>query len=134
MSGRVEETKALYREHLTKDCELVIMRRDWFVQFNAKTWDEEKDMMYKITSGKIPQFLSDLRKNLRLYYDMKEVGKPQSKDVEGLRDMIVKFKGEKPGVYLSDAYWIASSQEDYLRVEELLKKATDRASKVHETL
>lgn len=134
MAGKAEELKVIYRENLDKDCELVITEKGWFIQFRARTWDEGEDMMYKVTSDKIPKFLSDLKGNLKLYMDMKEEGKPLSKDVEGLREMILRFKGDKPGIYLSDTYHIISCQEDYDRVEAMLKKAVDRANKVHETL
>ena len=134
MAGKVQEAKILYRENLEKDCELVITKNNWYIQFNANTWDEGKDMMYKVTSEKLPQFLSDLKKNLKLYLSMKEEGKPIPRDVEGLREMILRFKGERPGVYLSDTYRIITCREDYDRVEELVKKARDRAHKVIETL
>lgn len=134
MAGKADETRAIYREFLMDDCELVIMKNGWLIQFDAKTWDEDEDMMYKVTSDKISQFLQDLRKNLNLYLELKEAGKPLSKDGEGLRGMVIKFKGDKPGVYLNDTYWIASTQSDYDRIDALMKKAVDRASKIHETL
>ncbi|MDO4553862.1 MAG: hypothetical protein Q4B70_01795 [Lachnospiraceae bacterium] len=134
MVSKVEEAKAIYREKLDKECELVITKKGWYIQFHANTWDEGKDMNYKVTSEKLPQFLSDLKKNLKLYLNMKEENEKIPRDAEGLREMILRFKGEESGVYLSDTYRIMTCQEDYDLVEELVKKARDRVHKVLETM
>jgi hypothetical protein len=130
MKGKTEEN-VIYREYLSEGCELVITRKDWNVQFG--TAGTEKDR-YLVESDKIPEFLGDLKKNLNLYLEMKEAGQPHTKDGDGVRNMTLKFHEDKPGVYLQDTYWIASSLADYNQVETLMKKAVDRANKINETL
>lgn len=111
-----------YREKISPNCTLVVSPEDWQIEYNANTYEEDEDLKYKVVSGKIGQFLFDLRKNLQLYLSTKE-DKGQKPDVEGLRDMIIRFKGPKPGIYLTDTFYLLSSWEEYRQVETYIAYA-----------
>ncbi|MDO5410933.1 MAG: hypothetical protein Q4F21_10870 [Lachnospiraceae bacterium] len=135
MSGKVREAKNSCREKIGEHCNLVVTEGGWHIEFDARAWDEGKDMMYRVTQDKIPQFLSDLKNNLQLYQELRQEGqKAMRHDVEGLREMQIRLKGEHPGVYLSDTFRILQDEQDLKAVEEMAARAEVRAAELMKEL
>lgn len=130
MTSKAELAKPIYTEQLNDRCALVVYKKSWHIEYNALTFDEDKDMKYKVDSFKISQYLSDLKKNLKLYFELMEQKGKKPMDVEGLRDMILRIKGEDSGVYLSDTFRVMTCEEDYERIEHTLNYARKKAEEV----
>ena len=118
-----------FREKISPNCTLVVHPEDWLIEYKANTFEEEEDLKYKVVSSKIGQFLFDLKKNLQLYLNTKDE-KGAKPDVEALRDMIIRFKGPKPGVYLTDTFYLISSWEEYREVETYCAYARQAAQEI----
>lgn len=124
------EWEPIYKEPLSKNCMLVVFCNKWQIEYQADTFEEDKDLKYKVSSEKLEQFLFDCRKNLQLFYDMNDAEKVLPPDMEGLRDMILRFRTQKPGVYLTETFCLMTSQADYDEIEAYIKKAKEIAPKI----
>jgi hypothetical protein len=123
MNKRILELEPVYKESLSKNCTLVIFKNDWQLEYKADTFEEDKDLKYKVSSEKVDGFLFDLKRNLRLFFDVMESGAKTPPDIECLRDMILKFKTDQPGVYLTETFCIMTCQEDYDEIEAYVERA-----------
>ena len=97
---KIFELEPVYKETLSKNCTLVIFKDDWQLEYKADTFEEDKDLKYKVSSEKVDGFLFDLKRNLCLFFDVMESEAKTPPDIECLRDMILRFKTDQPGVYL----------------------------------
>lgn len=120
---KIFELEPVYKETLSKNCTLVIFKDDWQLEYKADTFEEDKDLKYKVSSEKVDGFLFDLKRNLCLFFDVMESEAKTPPDIECLRDMILRFKTDQPGVYLTETFCIMTCQEDYDEIEAYVERA-----------
>ncbi len=129
MAKKKPEWEPIHTQALSSDCTLVVFEDDWQIEYKAGTFEEDKDLKYKVTSKKVDQFLLDLKKNLRLFFDIYEDGEKPG-DITSLRDMLIRFRTKKPGVYLTEQFCLARSWEDYEEIKKYIGEAKAIATKM----